>query len=205
LIAPFGVAGWTPATGIVPASVKPDPETAVEPWADLSFENRQASARARVTYWNQGQDDAAQGPELKVWLPPGPGSDLLFEQLADNLAAIGIKLTRAKREADGDLRLVDIAARYPGAMWYLNRFNCKSARSACSPEADTALAAARRTADPAERQQLIAEAERLLTEANVFIAFGSPIRWSLVRGDAIGFATNAWGWHPLMPMALLPK
>ncbi len=48
-------------------------------------------------------------------------------------------------------------------------------------------------------------AKNALTAANVFIPFGAPIRWSLVRIDAIGFASNGWGWHPLMPMALRPR
>ena len=57
----------------------------------------------------------------------------------------------------------------------------------------------------AERSALLAEAEAELTAANVFIPFGPPIRWSLVRGDVNGFATNPWGWHPLMPLARLPR
>jgi peptide/nickel transport system substrate-binding protein len=39
----------------------------------------------------------------------------------------------------------------------------------------------------------------------VFIPFGPPIRWSLVRGSVTGFATNRWGMHPLMPMAMRPR
>ncbi len=31
------------------------------------------------------------------------------------------------------------------------------------------------------------------------------MRWSLVRGDTSGFAPNQLGYHPLMPLALLPK
>jgi ABC-type transport system substrate-binding protein len=205
LIAPFGVAGWAATTEIVPTSARPDPQATVERWPDLTLENRQAVARARVSYWRQGLDAATQPADIRLWLPPGPGSDLLFERLDTDLAAIGLGVVRAKSAEQADLRLVDLAARYPGPMWYLNRFNCQAVRIACSPEADAALAKARRSSDPAERGELIAQAERLLTDANLFIAFGAPIRWSLVRGDAVGFATNAWGWHPLMPMAMLPK
>ena len=62
-----------------------------------------------------------------------------------------------------------------------------------------------KSGDPAERAALVTEAEAELTSANVFIPFGSPIRWSLVRGSVNGFEPNTWGWHPLMPLAWLPK
>jgi hypothetical protein len=39
----------------------------------------------------------------------------------------------------------------------------------------------------------------------VFIPFGPPIRWSLVRGDITGFYPNRLGYHPLMPLALRPR
>jgi len=51
------------------------------------------------------------------------------------------------------------------------------------------------------RNAMIAEAEARITAANLFIPFGPPIRWSLVRGNVEGFAPNNWGWHPLMPLA----
>ena len=58
---------------------------------------------------------------------------------------------------------------------------------------------------PAERDAQLAEAEAELTAANVYIPFGPPIRWSLVRGSVSGYSANAYGWHPLMPLAWLPK
>src|SRR5690606_30916674 len=142
---------------------------------------------------------------LRIALPEGPGANLLFQRLASDFAAVGLEAVRVAGEAEADLRLVDEVARYPRANWFLNRLNCKVQRGLCSKEADEALARSRETADPAERAVLVAQAEAMLTDANVFIPFGSPIRWSLVRGDAIGFAENQWGWHPLMPMALLPR
>ena len=59
--------------------------------------------------------------------------------------------------------------------------------------------------DPASRAALLARAEAKLTDANVFIPFGPPIRWSLVRGDTSGFVANRLAYHPLMPLALRPK
>ena len=135
----------------------------------------------------------------------GPGSDKVFARLKEDFAVIGVKLTRARSGDTGDLRLMDVVARYPRAIWYLNRLNCTVGKAACSPDADAALSKARKATDPAESAKLIAQARELLTDANVFIPFGSPIRWALVRSDAVGFVPNTWGWHPLKPMALRPK
>lgn len=206
LIAPFGVDGWKATTDLVPASLAAGSERAVaERWADLALDQRRAMAAARVAAWQQSQGANQGGPRLSVWLPMGPGSDLLFSRLKQDFEAIGVTLMRADADERGDLRLLDVVARYPTAIWYLNRFNCTVSKSVCSPEADAALAKARRTKDPVERAELVAQAQTMLSDANVFIPFGSPIRWALVRGDAIGFAANSWGWHPLMPMALRTK
>jgi hypothetical protein len=59
--------------------------------------------------------------------------------------------------------------------------------------------------DPVARATLIAEAEAALTLSNVYIPFGSPLRFSLVRGDVDGFASNAWALHPLPPLAVIPR
>ncbi|MCB2048621.1 MAG: ABC transporter substrate-binding protein [Novosphingobium sp.] len=212
LIAPFGVAGWTARADIaasLPADAQGGPDAAGSQgqarWAGLSLAQRRANAKARVATWRQGRNGGDGAPALSVWLPAGPGSDLLFTRLKQDFASIGVELSRAKKDETGDLRLLDVVARYPRPVWYYNRFNCTMSKNACSPEADGALAAALKASDPAARAELIRKARDVLTEANIFIPFGSPIRWSLVRGDATGFAANAWGWHPLMPMAMRPK
>ena len=206
LIAPFGVGGWKATTDIIPASLEAGPEAErPERWTNLSLDERRAVAAARVAAWRGSQNAGEGGPKLSVSLPPGPGSGMLLARLKQDFAAIGVTLSRAPADERGDLRLMDVVARYPKATWYLNRFNCAAARNACSAAADEAMTQARKADDPAERAGKIAEASDAVTQANLFIPFGSPIRWSLVRSDAVGFSTNTWGWHPLMPMALLTK
>jgi peptide/nickel transport system substrate-binding protein/oligopeptide transport system substrate-binding protein len=202
LIAAFGVSGWTPSTRIVGAGLEGDLGTIGERWTALDLAQRRALARARVARWHEGQ---AATLRLRIALPEGPGADLLFTRLKQDLAAIGIDAVRVGEAETTDLRLVDDIARYPQAMWFLNRFNCRVQRGLCNQAADDRAAEARDAQDTATRSALLAEAEAELTAANVFIPFGAPIRWSLVRSDAIGFAPNRWGWHPLMPMALRPK
>lgn len=148
---------------------------------------------------------AERAPRLSIWLPTGPGSDTLFDRLASDMAAIGLRLTRAPQEAGADLALVDDVARYPRAAWFLNRLSCRARTGICSAEADARAAEAGAAQTPEQRAALLAEAEAELTAANVFIPFGTPIRWSLVRGSVDGFAPNTWGWHPLMPLAWVPK
>jgi oligopeptide transport system substrate-binding protein len=75
----------------------------------------------------------------------------------------------------------------------------------CSPETDSLVAKASQTVDLAERTALYAQADEKLSASNVFIPIGSPIRWSLWRGNATGFVINRFGMHPLMPMILRPK
>jgi peptide/nickel transport system substrate-binding protein/oligopeptide transport system substrate-binding protein len=59
--------------------------------------------------------------------------------------------------------------------------------------------------DPQQRAALLAEAEAEITAVNGYIPIARPLRWSLVRSRVTGFAPNPWGWHPLPPLAMLPK
>jgi ABC-type transport system substrate-binding protein len=202
LIAAFGLGGWTPATRIVAAGVEGDSGTIGERWSDLTLAQRQAEASARVARW---RGSGQQGPRLSIVLPNGPGGDMLFTRLRSDMGAIGIDLRRVTAASQADLRLIDLVARYPRASWFLNQLSCAARRGLCSIMADRRTEQARRTADAAARAALYAEAEAELTLDNVFIPFGQPIRWSLVRGDISGFSVNRWGVHPLMPVAMRPR
>jgi len=203
LIAPFNVSGWKPTTRIVAPGLDGDTGTIGERWVGLSIEARRRQAAARVAQWRQEQ--RKEGPvRLRIALPQGRGSDLLFIQLRKDFQSIGLEAVRAQGNGEADLRLIDDVARYPHAAWFLNRLNCKTQRGLCDKTADNRVAEAQTAQTPAARAELLAQAEAALTVSNVFIPFGPPIRWSLVRGDAKGFSPNPWGWHPLMPMALLP-
>ncbi|MCT2399230.1 ABC transporter substrate-binding protein [Novosphingobium mangrovi (ex Huang et al. 2023)] len=222
LISPFGVGGWAPTTRIVTPSLDGDLGTIGERWAGQSLEQRRQVAAARVRGWQaggKGTGEGAKGPasekadsadppvtvRLQVWLPEGDGSQVLFEKLLADFGTIGVTLERAKDEQAADLTLVDDVARYPRAAWFLNRLSCTARRGLCSQEADDRVAEASEAPTPTDRAALLTEAEAELTTANVFIPFGTPIRWSLVRGSVTGFAANSWDWHPLMPLAWLPK
>ena len=40
-----------------------------------------------------------------------------------------------------------------------------------------------------------------MTQDNIYIPLGAPIRWSLVAGEGAGFAVNRWGLHSLIALA----
>lgn len=204
LITPFGVGGWAATTRIVPQGVADDPGAVGERWPGMAIAQRRALASARVVRWRQTQPGGA-APRLRIAVPRGRGGDLLFQRLQIDLGLIGVGTQQVGPDAAADLRLVDAVARYPRVAWFLNQLSCAAQRGACSEDADRTAAQALRATDATVRATLLAEAEAELTRANVFIPFGAPIRWSLVRGDVSGFAANRWSVHPLMPMALRPK
>ena len=205
LMAPFGLGNWTPTTRLVSPSLDGDLGTIGERWLDQQMDQRRAAAGQRVRAFL-----AAQPPPrlatvpLTIWLPEGEGSKVLLQQLSNDFAAIAVSLTRVDEPDKADLLLVDDVARYPRVSWFLNRLSCAARRGLCSADADARVAQAGTLAD-VERASMLAEAEAELTAANVFIPFGPPIRWSLVRGSVEGFSANTWGWHPLMPLAWLPR
>ena len=212
LIEPFNIGGWVPTTRIAAPELPGDPGYIAERWPDLSIEERRAIAASRVAAFvqadaNESADETEQGRlvEISVFIGQGPGADLLFNQLSNQLRTIGVRLERAALAAKPDLILIDRVARYQGPSWFLNQFNCTLRRGLCSNAADRLVVRAVETAIAAERDSLLAEAEAELMRENVYIPFGSPLRWSLVRGTATGYEPNRWAFHPLPPMATLPR
>jgi len=132
-------------------------------------------------------------------------SERILTRLRADLGAIGLGVKRVGERDPADLRLVDSAARYGRATWFLNQLSCAAKRAVCSAEADGKVAEARNALDGEARATLLTEAERMITDANGFIPLARPLRWSLVRGDIAGFAINPWGVHPLLPLALAPR
>lgn len=198
----FNISGWTATTRVVNPGLADDDGTIAERWLGQRVENRRTQAAARVA-----QFTARNGPiqPLRIALPAGPGSDLLFSRVRADLKAIGLEARQVRENAPADLRLIDRVASYGRAPWFLNQLNCTVARTVCSPAADRFAALARAELDPEKRAGMLSQAEAELTKANAFIPLGVPIRWSLVGGSVTGFAPNRWNAHPLMPMALHPR
>jgi oligopeptide transport system substrate-binding protein len=203
LIEPFGIGGWVPTTRVVAPGLPGDPGFVAERWADDDIADRRAAAAARIAAWRRANGD--KPPRLTLALGRGPGLDILFAELAAQLAKIGVGLERVPEGRAADLVLVDRVARYAEPRWFLDQFNCSLGTGMCSSETDALVREANVQLDPASRATLFAQAEAELLRANVYIPFGSPVRFSLVRGNVDGFVANPWAFHPLPPLAVIPR
>ncbi len=198
----LALSGWTVTTRLVAPGLEGDDGAIGERWVGETIEARRARGAARVAAWRGSGKPA---PVLRLAMPGGLGSDLLFGRLAADLGAVGLELRRVGLSAAADLRLVDITARYPRTDWFLNQLSCTNARGLCDSAADLMAAKARAEPDPIKRQEMQADVETRLTKTNSFIPLGAPVRWSLIGGDVTGFAPNRWNVHPLLALALINK
>lgn len=196
------LSGWLTTTRVLNPGLAGDDGTIGERWAARTMVERRAVAAARVAAWKASGRPA---PVLRIALPAGPGADLLFARLKQDLFAIGLETRRVPLEADADLRLLDAVASYGSAQWFFNRLSCAVQPVACSPAADKFAAQARFEADPVKQAELVSQAEAQLTVSNGYIPLGAPVRWSLVGGNVTGFAVNRMAVHPLMALAMLPR
>ena len=202
LMQPLSIGGWQSSTWVVPVGLFGESGPQVERWESLSLQQRRDIARSRVAAWRSaGGSDVV----VRIAMPQGPGSDRLFSQIAGDFGLIGVTAVQVKRGESADLELLDRLARYESPRWYLNQLNCGLRLGLCSEEADRMVAMSVAEADTVTKAQLLYAANRELATANVFIPLGSPVRWSLVRGDISGFEANEWGMHPLFPLVQPPN
>ncbi len=182
----FALPELLPRESLLPGGLDEVPAPALPDWAANPLPMRRALAASTIA--QQTEDDPVT---LRVAVPAEPGYRLVFAHLRRDWRAIGVVAEAVGPKAEADLRFVDAVAAANVASWYLRRLSCATS-VVCSPEADSMLDAAR-TAPPPERQQLLANADRVLTDATVFIPLGAPVRWSLVSPRLIGFQPNPFG------------
>ena len=167
---PVGIEGLTPAA---PA------------WTQLAFADRRQQARSAL---------AGRRFAMRVAMPDGPGHRLLFAFLRRDWAAIGVDARRVAADAPAELKLIDDVAPAALASWYLRHFTCN--RSAlCLTSADALMDQARLAPNAGIRRGLLAQADRQIADAALFIPLAAPIRWSLVAPRLSGFRPNAFGRH----------
>jgi oligopeptide transport system substrate-binding protein len=198
LIQPFGLGGWQSSSWIVPPALFAAAPYPANRWEDMSLADRRRIAAGRIAAFKAQNDGQAR---LRIALPDGPGSDLLFKQLSDAWAQIGVQTVRVEPSDDADLELRDNVARYASPRWYLNQFHCSLRAGLCSREADDLVQQSLAVRDQETKERLLAEAHAALTSEEVFIPLGAPVRWSLVRGSLRNYQANQWGLHPLFPLS----
>ncbi|MEO1729270.1 MAG: ABC transporter substrate-binding protein [Pseudomonadota bacterium] len=199
LIEPFGLSGWQPTSWIVPPELFEGLGLADTRWDGLSLEDRRSVAAQRIARWKG--DNPEEEVVLRIGMPPGPGSDLLFQGIARDWAQIGVRAVQVLPGAGADLEWRDRLARYSSPRWYLNQFNCDLEIGLCSEAVDEIVRASLSIRDARAKQRILADAHQVLVAEDVFIPLGAPVRWSLVRGSISNYEPNPWGLHPLFPLS----
>jgi len=192
LVEALAVPGLVPRMTVLEPGLDNVPEPQPPDWATTAFaERRRALDEAARRFLPDGEN-----PILRVALPEGPGSEILFERLSLDWGALGIEVKRAAAGERADLKLVDEVAPSTSAAWYLRRFRCEYA-GPCDEDVDELLEAARNTPVAAQRSALLAEAARRIDSLQLFLPLAAPIRWSLVSPRVTGFTGNRFAVHTL--------
>jgi peptide/nickel transport system substrate-binding protein len=191
LVAALRVPGLAPRATILEPGLE-GVLVAVSPaWMATPIEERRPSLAADAT-----RLFGAEKPAVRLFVPSGPGGDILFERLAADWGFLGLTVERARNAAGSDFRLLDSVAPSTSPAWFVRQFRCGSV-PVCDSEADELMEAARSTSIPAQRSALLLQAATGLDQAQLFIPLTAPIRWSLVSPRIEGFVGNRYARHTL--------
>ena len=191
LVASFRVPGLAARATVLEPGLEGILNPAAPAWSATPLAERRAALAAQ-----SARQFGTEQPTIQLFLPQGPGADILLNRLTIDWGAIGVKVERAKTSAAADLRLIDAVAPSTSPAWFLRQFRCQFVR-VCDPEADKLLDAARDTLVPAQRAALLAQAATRIDDAQLFMPLTAPIRWSLVSNRIQGFAGNRYARHTL--------
>ena len=181
--------GWNASERILPTQLDSAAPPTAPAWSSLPLSDRQKGARDQIARWRTSQ---VKPVELRIALPDGPGSTILFGFVGAAFRSAGIVSKRVSLDAPSDLRLIDAIAPSDSARWYLAN-GCQP----CSPAAGKLIDEARDAPDLSARAQKIAEADSALTQDGAYIPIARPLRWSLVALRLSRWQANARTAHPL--------
>jgi peptide/nickel transport system substrate-binding protein len=187
----LGVPGLAPRATLLEPGLDGTPDPVPPTWFAAPLAERLPGLRADA--------DRLLGktkPVIEVALPPGPGADLLLNQLKHDWGAIGLTVEQAQSPAAADFALIDEVAPSTSSAWFVRHFRCEAA-PICDPQADQLMDAARQTPVPAQRYALLSQAAARVDELQLFIPIAAPVRWSLVSTRVQGFAGNRYARHTL--------
>ena len=193
LVAALAVPGLVPRATLLQSGLEGLGAPAQPDWTAVPLPER------RVRLFNEIRTMTGVGEPitLAIALPDGPGATILFDRLASDWGAIGIKLVRASPDRVADLRLIDAVAPSASPAWFVRSFRC-TVVPLCSTEADAAMDSARAATVADQRAAFIIDANRLLEQQDLFLPLAAPIRWSLVGNRVQGFAESIVARHPLI-------
>ncbi|MBW0007937.1 MAG: ABC transporter substrate-binding protein [Sphingomonas sp.] len=194
----LGVPGLAARATLLEPGLDGLPTPAVPAWFGTPLSDRLSTLKAQL----QKQLGKTK-PVIRLALPEGPGSDILFRELQRDWGAIGLSVERAPNGATADFVLIDEVAPSSSPAWFVRRFRC-DAVAVCDAKADELMDAARETPVAAQRYALLAQAAGLIDEGQLFIPIAAPVRWSLVSARVQGFAGNRYARHTLTDLGQQP-
>ncbi|MEO7787204.1 MAG: ABC transporter substrate-binding protein [Sphingomicrobium sp.] len=199
LVTAFDVDGLTARATLLQPGLDGIASIGAPQWASVPLSQRRAAlvAEANRLFGRKPR------PILSISLPAGPGSTLLFNRLAGDWAALGVRLVPAAAAQPVDLKLIDEVAPSTSPAWFVRRLRCDRV-PLCDSAADELTDAARSTLSPQQRAQFLAVAADRLDRGALLIPLAAPIRWSLVSSDLPGFAENRFARHALVGLGLKP-
>ena len=192
MIAALSVPGLVPRVTVLEPGLDNIPDPQPPEWAATALADRRADLIARARKLFPPDKPAV----VRVAFPQGPGADILFNRLAADWGALGIKLERAGDGRPADFTLIDEVAPSSSASWFVRRFRCDRA-PVCDPAIDQVIDSARSTSVLPQRSALLLDASRHIDSEQLFLPIAAPIRWSLVSARIASFAGNRFAIHTL--------
>lgn len=201
LVEAFRAPGWLPTTSILPQGFGSAAIPALPVWNATPFEQRRTFARRQIAEWRS----AHEGPlRVRVALPDGPGSNLLFGLIASDWLRIGVEAERVDYDADTDVRLIDAVAPAGSAIWYFQQIACPIADD-CDFLVMDALAGVAEARALDIRASHLARADAALTIVARYIPLARPLRWSLVAPRLDAWRESPRAFHPLHHLRAEPN
>lgn len=188
----LGVPGLAPRVTVLEPGLDGITAPAIPAWSGIAYADRVVALQAQA---NRIFGKNAK-PAIRVALPDGPGSDLLFQLLQRDWGGLGFVVSRAQNSAAADFMLIDQVAPSTSPAWFVRSFRC-DAVPVCSKDADALEDGARQSPVPAQRYALLGQAAVLIDNAQLFIPITAPVRWSLVSPRIQNFAGNRYARHTL--------
>ena len=199
LIAALRVPGLAGRATLLEPSLDGLPPPAQPSWTAIPLaQRRPALAAAAARLFNNPKSKT-----VTLFLPAGPGSDILFNRVAMDWSSLGLTVERVPYLALADFRLIDAVAPSTSPSWFVRHFRCGIV-TLCDPDADALMDAARTSPVPAQRYALLGQAAAKIDEGLLFIPLAAPVRWSLVSNRIQNFAGNRYARHTLTDLEVKP-
>lgn len=199
IVAALGVPGLASRATLLEAGLDQLPAPVAPVWLATPLANRVAALKAQADRIF-GKDPK---PPIRVWLPEGPGADLLLAALARSWGALGFTVERAADAKSADFALIDEVAPSESAAWFVRHFRCEAA-AICDPDTDKLMDSAREAPDAQQRSALLQQAAAKIDDLQLFLPITAPVRWSLVGRRVQGFAGNRFAVHTLTDLQRKP-